>query len=157
SERAAGSTLALGIPLWVVQCVMPLGFGVIAVRLVTRAQVPQWYRILGAALVMALVLLAPFWSRHAQAGFAPALVLLAVTALAGAPIFAILGGLALILFWHAGTPIAAVALEHYRMVVNPSLPAIPLFTLAGFVLAAGAAPRRLTFLFRALFGHFRGG
>ena len=71
--------------------------------------------------------------------------------------FAILGGAALLLFWRAGTPIAAVALEHYRMVVNPSLPAIPLFTLAGFGLAAGGAPARLTRLFRALFGHLRGG
>jgi tripartite ATP-independent transporter DctM subunit len=157
SERAAGSTLAIGIPLWVVQCVIPLGFLAIAVRLVTRADVPRVYRILSAALLVTVASLAPLWSRHTDAGFAPALVLLAVTALSGAPIFAILGGLALIFFWHAGTPIAAVALEHYRMVVNPSLPAIPLFTLAGFLLAAGAAPRRLTFLFRSLFGHFRGG
>ena len=157
SERGAGGALALGIPLWVVQCVMPIGFAVIAVRLVTRAEIPRLHRLVAASLVAALALSAPVWSRHADRGFAPTLVLLAVTALAGAPIFAILGGLALILFWHAGTPLAAVALEHYRMVVNPSLPAIPLFTLAGFALAAGAAPRRLTILFRALFGHFRGG
>jgi tripartite ATP-independent transporter DctM subunit len=78
-------------------------------------------------------------------------------ALAGAPIFAVLGGAALLLTWQAGTPLAAVALEHYRMVVNPSLPAVPLFTLAGFTLAAGRAPQRLTRLFQALFGHFRGG
>jgi tripartite ATP-independent transporter DctM subunit len=157
SERAAGGSLAFGIPLWVVQCVMPIGFAVIAVRLLTRAEVPLLQRMLAMAAVAALGVSAPLWSRHADSGAVPALALLAVTALAGAPIFAILGGMALIFFWHAGTPIAAAALEHYRMVVNPSLPAIPLFTLAGFVLAAGAAPRRLTFLFRALFGHFRGG
>jgi tripartite ATP-independent transporter DctM subunit len=34
---------------------------------------------------------------------------------------------------------------------------VPLFTLAGFTLAAGRAPQRLTRLFQALFGHFRGG
>jgi tripartite ATP-independent transporter DctM subunit len=157
SERAAGGILALGIPLWVVQCVIPLGFAVIAVRLLTPAETPRLYRIVGGVSVAALGLAAPLWTQHAEMGFAPALALLGLTALAGAPIFAILGGLALIFFWHAGTPIAAVALEHYRMVVNPSLPAIPLFTLAGFMLAAGAAPRRLTILFRALFGHFRGG
>jgi len=157
SARAAGSTLALGIPLWVVQCVIPIGFAAIGMRLLARAEVALWYRLAGAALVMALTSLWPMWCRHAAACLAPALVLLAVTALAGAPIFAILGGLALILFWQAGTPLAAVALEHYHMVLNPLLPAIPLFTLAGFMLAAGAAPRRLTFLFHALFGHFRGG
>ena len=157
SERAAGSMLGLGIPLWVVECVMPLGFGGIALWLLLRAEVPFVHRAMGALVVGALCASAPLWSGHAQGLFAAALVLLAVTALAGAPIFAVLGGLALLLFWHSGTPIAAAALEHYRMVVNPSLPAIPLFTLAGFLMAAGEAPRRLTFLFRALFGHFRGG
>jgi tripartite ATP-independent transporter DctM subunit len=157
SERAAGGTLALGIPLWVVQCVMPLGFGAIAMRLVMGTGTRPVERAAVAAPVALFALTAPFWSHHPEAGFVPGAALLALSALAGAPIFAMLGGLALLLFWHAGTPIAAVALEHYRMVVNPSLPAIPLFTLAGFVLAAGRAPRRLTILFRALFGHFRGG
>src|SRR4029077_959503 len=92
-----------------------------------------------------------------QMGFIPLAVALGAMALAGAPIFAILGGAALLFCWQAGTPLAAVALEHYRMVVNPSLPAVPLFTLAGFALAAGHAPLRLTRLFQALFGHFRGG
>jgi hypothetical protein len=41
-----------------------------------------------------------------------------------------------ILFWRASIPIAAVAVGHYGLVVNPSIPAIPLFTLAGFLLAA---------------------
>src|SRR5262249_28335022 len=36
SERAVGGTLALGLPLWVVQCVIPIGFAVMAVRLLTR-------------------------------------------------------------------------------------------------------------------------
>jgi tripartite ATP-independent transporter DctM subunit len=157
SERAAGGILALGIPLWLVQCVMPLGFTVIALRLVTGAGVRSAQRLAVAVPVTLLALTAQLWSRYPGTGFVPGVVLLAVSALAGGPIFAMLGGLALLLFWHAGIPIAAVALEHYRMVVNPSLPAIPLFTLAGFVLAAGSAPRRLTFLFRALFGHFRGG
>ena len=43
------------------------------------------------------------------------------------------------------------------MVVNPSLPMIPLFTLAGYLLAEGGAPRRLMRVFNALFGGLRGG
>jgi tripartite ATP-independent transporter DctM subunit len=50
-----------------------------------------------------------------------------------------------------------VPLEHYQQVINPSLPAIPLFTLAGYFLAEGGASRRLIRLFQALVGQFRGG
>jgi hypothetical protein len=37
-----------------------------------------------------------------------------------------------------GLPLASVALSHYQITVNPSLPALPLFTLAGLVFAAPA-------------------
>lgn len=157
TEQAAGGVLAFGIPIWVIQCVIPLGFAGIGLRLIWRTGHTPVVRAAAALLLAALFATAPLWGQRADLWFSPAAVLLAATALAGAPIFAILGGAALLLFWQAGTPIAAVALEHYRMVVNPSLPAIPLFTLAGFGLAAGRAPQRLTRLFRALFGHFRGG
>jgi C4-dicarboxylate transporter DctM subunit len=43
------------------------------------------------------------------------------------------------------------------LVINPSLPAIPMFTLAGYLLAESAAPRRLIEVFDALFGRMRGG
>jgi tripartite ATP-independent transporter DctM subunit len=157
SEYAAGGVLALGIPIWVVQCAVPVGFALIAVRLIGHGAAERSVLMGVLVAVGVLWLTAPARTDHAQLWFTLAAILLVATALAGAPIFAILGGAALLLFWRAGTPIAAVALEHYRMVVNPSLPAIPLFTLAGFGLAAGDAPARLTRLFRALFGHFRGG
>jgi tripartite ATP-independent transporter DctM subunit len=136
---------------------MPLGFGTIAVRLLQRAGYSRTVRLACYVLMAAVLGTIPLWAQHPDRCFVPFAVLLAVVALSGAPIFALLGGVALLLFWHSGTPIAAAALEHYRMVVNPSLPAIPLFTLAGFAMAAGKAPRRLTGLFRALFGHLRGG
>jgi C4-dicarboxylate transporter, DctM subunit len=157
TERAAGSTLACGIPIWVVQSVMPIGFAVIALRLLQRATPSLAARVVAAVLLADLYILSPLWVHHADVLWIPAAALLAVAALCGAPVFAILGGAALLMFWHEGIPIASAALEHYRMVVNPSLPAIPLFTLAGFALAAGQAPARLTELFQALFGHFRGG
>jgi tripartite ATP-independent transporter DctM subunit len=78
-------------------------------------------------------------------------------AVLGSPVFATLGGLALLLFWADGLPIASLALDHYRMVVNPSLPMIPLFALAGYFLAEGGAPQRLVRVFNALFGGLRGG
>ena len=36
-------------------------------------------------------------------------------------------------------PLASVALSHYQITVNPSLPALPLFTLAGLVFARTGA------------------
>ncbi|HVP34946.1 MAG TPA: TRAP transporter large permease subunit [Steroidobacteraceae bacterium] len=157
SEREAGTMLGLGIPRWVVQLVMPAGFAVIMARLLWRASARAAVRAAGLGLLAAAFLTAPWWQGHAESLFVPAALALGGAALAGAPIFAILAGAALLLFWRQGVPIAAVALDHYRMIVNPSLPAIPLFTLAGFYLAAGRAPTRLTLLFQALFGHFRGG
>jgi len=157
SERAAGTELAYGLPLWIVQLVLPIGFLVIMLRLLWRAGTSLALRLTGVVLLSVVFAAAPLWEQHAAFWFVPAGVALAAVALAGAPIFAILGGATLLLFWRQGTPIAAVALDHYRMIVNPSLPAIPLFTLAGFGLAAGSASERLTQLFQALFGHFRGG
>ena len=69
----------------------------------------------------------------------------------------LLGGAALILFWRAEFPIAAIPVENYRLVVNPTLPTIPLFTLAGYLLAEGGASKRLIRVFQALFGWMRGG
>ena len=75
----------------------------------------------------------------------------------GAPVFVALGGAALLLFWGEDLPVASLAVDHYRLVVNPSLPAIPLFTLAGYLLAESGAPKRLIRVFNAMFGSVRGG
>ena len=87
----------------------------------------------------------------------PAIVVIAVAALLGAPIFAVIGGAALFLLIGRGVPAAAVAVDHYSLVVNPSLPAIPMFTLAGYLLAESKAPQRLIEVFDAIFGRLRGG
>ena len=82
----------------------------------------------------------------------PGSLLLLALLLAGAPVFAVLGGLALLLFWGEALPLASVPLSHYQITVNPSLPALPLFTLAGLIMAQTGAAQRLSQLFLALFG-----
>jgi TRAP-type C4-dicarboxylate transport system permease large subunit len=72
--------------------------------------------------------------------------------LAGAPIFACLGALAVVLMAGEGLPLASVPLSHYQITVNPSLPALPLFTLAGIVVARTGAAARVGRLLQALFG-----
>jgi C4-dicarboxylate transporter, DctM subunit len=83
-------------------------------------------------------------------------LLLAATLL-GSPVFAAMSGLAMILFWREATPVSAVTAEIYRLIASPTLPAIPLLTATGFVLAETRAPQRLVRFFRALFGFMPGG
>jgi tripartite ATP-independent transporter DctM subunit len=63
----------------------------------------------------------------------------------------------LIFLWSAGEPISPVPLKLYQLTVNPTLPSIPLFTLAGYLLAESKAAKRFVRLFQALFGSMRGG
>ena len=150
-EYETGERIAIA-PIWAIQLVLPLAFTLIAWRLVRRTG-PTWReRTVAAVGALAGLLLSfePQW----LAGHAawPGLLIVAVETLLGAPLFSALGGAAILLFMAAGEPIAAVPIETYRLAVNAALPAIPLFTLTGFVLAEGKAPERLLRLFRGLFG-----
>jgi tripartite ATP-independent transporter DctM subunit len=58
---------------------------------------------------------------------------------------------------HDGVTPATILIETYSLSVSPTLPAIPLFTLAGFLLAEGRASERLLRVFRAFFGWIPGG
>lgn len=157
SSRLMGKAIAYGIPVWAFQLVLPLAFGVIALRILWHSA-PSWSgRLAAAAWMGALVVLG--WHPAGSAGaWAPWMLgVVGLGAILGMPIFAVLGGAALVLFWGEDAPIASLAIDHYRMVVNPSLPTIPLFTLAGYFLAEGGASRRLVRVFQALFAHVRGG
>jgi tripartite ATP-independent transporter DctM subunit len=157
SERPAGKILVYGIPVWTIELALPLGFSIIAVRLLYRSSGTWSGRLAAAALagvMTALVLAVPDASTRL---FVPALCVLAVAVLVGAPAFVALGGTALILFWWMSEPIAAIPISHYSLVMNPTIPTLPLFTLAGYLLAESRAPARLVRVFNALFGRFRGG
>jgi tripartite ATP-independent transporter DctM subunit len=87
----------------------------------------------------------------------PALIVLLAATLLGAPVFVTVGGAALLLFWKLQEPIASISIDYYSLVTNPSLPTMPLFTLAGYFLAEAGTAKRLMRVFQALFGSFRGG
>lgn len=157
SEREAGDILAYGIPVWTVQMLLPLGFAAIFVRLILHAPAGWKGRVVAVLIVAAIVWLGLHPLGPASRWVIPALCVLALATLFGAPIYAMMGGAALILFWGADEPIASIPLDHYSMVTNPSLPTIPLFTLAGFFLAEGGASRRLVRVFQAMVGGVRGG
>ncbi len=78
-------------------------------------------------------------------------------ALLGVPLFAIIGLSALVAFYNAEIDSAAIFIELYRVASNPTLIAIPLFTFAGFILAHGKTPERLTRVSQALLRDTPGG
>jgi tripartite ATP-independent transporter DctM subunit len=140
-----------------VQSVLIVGFGAIALRLLWRAGA-TWSWRLAAGVLAFLILAAAAWSPVDPALLRwPALLLMMVAVVMGAPIFTALGGAAMILLWSGGQPISPIPLKLYQLTVNPTLPSIPLFTLAGYLLAESQAPGRLVRLFQALFGSLRGG
>jgi C4-dicarboxylate transporter DctM subunit len=157
AERPAGQTLVYGIPNWVIELALPVGFAAVALRLVRHAA-PGWRgRMAAGALACAAVAWGCWGPVAPERMVIPALMALLAATVFGAPVFITLGGAALILFWGAGQPIASLPVDHYRLVTNPSLPTIPLFTLAGYFLAEGGASKRLVAVFQELVGHFRGG
>ncbi len=84
-------------------------------------------------------------------------LILLLLALLGAPLFTIIGAIAMLSFASEGIESSAVIVELYRICSNPTLVAIPLFTFAGYVLAESKTPQRLVNLARAFFGSFSGG
>jgi tripartite ATP-independent transporter DctM subunit len=84
-------------------------------------------------------------------------LILLLVALLGAPLFAIIGAIAMLSFAAEGIESSAVMVELYRICSSPTLVAIPLFTFAGYVMAESKTPVRLVNLARAFFGSFSGG
>jgi len=156
-DRAYGDIAAWGIPIWIFSAVMPVGFGLIAARLIWHSGSTWRQRALSALGCVAAIAFFAVPHSFAAALLWPSAAAILLGTLLGMPIYAALGGAALLLFWVEGTPISAVPGEAYRMSTSPMLPAIPLFTLAGYILAEGGSSRRLLRLFSALVGWMPGG
>lgn len=86
-------------------------------------------------------------------------VLLAVYALLGKPLFAVIGGAAMLFYLSAPEPLdlTSIFTEMATIVDQPVFVTIPLFVLAGALLAESQAPTRLVNLSRALVGWMPGG
>ncbi len=151
SEMQASHVLAYGLPVWAVQAVMPLGFLLLGAKLAARCVESEIWKTLGVLLPLGSFAIGVAIADQ-DLPILPAGLFILALLLAGAPIFAVLGGLALALFWQDGLPLASVALSHYQITVNPSLPALPLFTLAGLIFARTGAAQRLSAVFLAMFG-----
>ena len=83
---------------------------------------------------------------------AVSLLILAVLVIMGVPLFVIIASSALYGFSTIDIDLSVVAIEIYRIVDTPILIAIPLFTLAGYILGESKASERLVLLTDAMLG-----
>ena len=157
-EKEFPTDIAPFIPRWVALLIMPIGFASIAFHMIYNSYSKLKNRVILVALIILIILLFQ-WEVLRDINLLPYILIAAIlfSLFEGAPIFIGLGGLALLFFWRDWTPISAISAETYRIVVSPTLPTIPLFTLAGYMLAESKASERLVLLFRALFGWIPGG
>ena len=77
--------------------------------------------------------------------------------LLGAPLFAVIAAGVMLSFSRSGIDLSVVMIEIYRITEMPTLLAIPLFTLAGYVLAESQAPQRLVRVTNAFLSWMPGG
>ncbi len=156
-QMDTGNVIAYGVPHWWFYLAFPIAFGLIAVRLV-RSAWPTWKGRLVIALGVAV---AAWFATRPMAMLDgvqwPWFVLLAVAAALGMPIFALLGGAALIVYFSGGDNAIQAVIGGLDQLTSTDLPAIPLFTIAGFLLAEGQSSERLLRFFRAFFGWMPGG
>ena len=75
----------------------------------------------------------------------------------GTPLFIVIAASSLLALTLEGIDPSALIIELYKLAHTPTLPALPLFALAGYLLAASQAPRRLVRLSDALLGWLPGG
>jgi tripartite ATP-independent transporter DctM subunit len=158
SDRIAGDRVAEGVPTWVADLVLPYALGLVALRIVWRAS-PKWYgRAIASLGIVAALLLNQYRAALENQSVTPWFLLLVIAGVLGAPIFALLGGFALFASLTRGNPPVVLPMMAYQeLTTSTGIAAIPLFTLAGFLLAEGRSSERLLRVFRAWVGWAPGG
>ena len=159
TERAARDMVAGGVPVWVSALAFPIAFSLIAIRLAWRASPHPTGRAVAALGIFAGLLAARHYDLFAGHALLPWIVVILAAGVLGAPIFALLGGIAMIAFFTDGSRPIVPLIKAYEELTSPSanLAAIPIFTLTGFLLAEGQSSTRLLRALRALFGWAPGG
>ncbi|MDR2661596.1 MAG: TRAP transporter large permease subunit [Treponema sp.] len=158
--------------------IIPIGYAVIAFRFARLCPLQGPYKIIPyLALVLGTFCAVPIigkalWVFEPPAfvvslsGFfydlswylkIPSGIVLILAAFAGMPLFAVMGGLALILIQASWGEIDVIPNQVYMALTQDGIVPIPLFTITGFLLSESRAGERLVKTFRSLFGWFPGG
>jgi C4-dicarboxylate transporter, DctM subunit len=157
NTRDLGTTMGPHVPAWLTQLVLPLSFALIAGRVIWHSA-SRWPGRMLAALGLIVPLVMIRWPELLEGATVwPLAIVLVLAAAAGAPLFVLLGGLAVVFFLAEAQTPYIVLRRTYSLAVSDAIPAVPLFTLAGFILAEGRSSERLLRLFRAWFGWLPGG
>ncbi|WP_039925548.1 TRAP transporter large permease subunit [Treponema vincentii] len=114
------------------------------------------YTLLGSDIPL-LTSCALFWQSLSAPLLLPIILVLIAAALFGLPLFIVLLGITYTAFSQGGGYVDVIPLEMYHILTDTSIAAIPLFTIAGCLLAEGSAGRRLMELVRGSVGWIRGG
>lgn len=80
------------------------------------------------------------------------IIIMSILVILGAPLFTIIAVSAIYGFYRAEVDLSVIAIEIYRIVETPVLIAIPLFTLAGYILSESKASERLVRVTDAMLG-----
>ncbi|MDR1025089.1 MAG: TRAP transporter large permease subunit [Treponema sp.] len=166
------------IPDRVLAAIIPVGYIIIAIRFARRTGLTGPRRIFPVLAIVLGVAVSfpsiakfiweydiPSWAQNIGDFLhslvlvvkIPALVILLAGALAGLPLFVVMGGLVLLLLEASGIPVDVVPTDIYSALTNDSIIPIPLFTLVGFFLSESKAGERLVRTFRNLFSWIPGG
>jgi tripartite ATP-independent transporter DctM subunit len=165
------------VPERIFAVAMPLGYAVMTLRILLRLDLGRKRLLAGAAILLgtaaALPAIAkllwgfeppePFFSwvntLYDMAWFIrlPAVLFLILAAFTGMPIFAAIGGIAMIMLQAGQGEPEAAPIQIFSALTDADIIAIPLFTLTGFFLSESKAGERLVRTFRALFSWLPGG
>ena len=144
------------IPVWFAQSIIPIGLFLIWYHMIITSSNKLNYRLFLVFYSFLTVGILYCW----QFPFSNEILL---TIAFGLPIFIVLATLSVLFFLSEPTDwatnfdlISTISDSAYRIVVSPTLAAIPIFTLAGYILAESNISRRLLDFFQASLGWLPG-
>ena len=153
------------IPSWFAQSIIPIGLILIWYQMILTCSSDFKYRLFVSTFSVVPTLILYYW----QFPFANPLLLwfqiiFSIILVAfGLPIFILLASLAIFFFLSEPTDwatnydlISTISDSAYRIVVSPTLAAIPIFTLAGYILAESNISDRLIKFFKSSLGWLPG-
>ncbi len=153
------------IPTWFAQSIIPFGLILIWYQMILTSSSDFKYRFFVSIFSIIPTLILYYWQFPlANPLLLWSIVIFSVILVAfGLPIFILLASLAIFFFLSEPTDwatnydlISTISDSAYRIVVSPTLAAIPIFTLAGYILAESKISDRLIKFFKASLGWLPG-
>ncbi len=153
------------IPVWFAQIIIPVGLFLIWYHMIMTSSDKLNYRFFLIFCSFLSILVFYYWQfPYSNEIFLTIEVLCTLVLEAfGLPIFVVLASLSILFFLSEPTDwatnfdlISTISDSAYRIVVSPTLAAIPIFTLAGYLLAESNISRRLLDFFKTSLGWLPG-